>query len=129
MKGKLTKPQRHRGQQPVPHRPMGTNRAVCPEGSLAKIGRKYNCRASGFSSFLNSLGWRNQLLHFQGQNRAVDARPEGSWERFIKSLYFIGEGNEDSKAAGLGTQEPCRSESLSKPFLCFLNTEEGWASA
>lgn len=108
---------------------MGTNRAVCPEGSLAKIGRKDNCHASGFSfSSLNSLGWRNQLLHFQGKNRAVDARPEGSWERFIKSLYFIGEGNEESKAAGFGTQDPRRSKSLSKSFLCFLNIEEDWAT-
>ena len=75
------------------------------------------------------MGWRNQLLHFQDKTCAVDARPEGSWERFIKSLYFTGEGNADSKAAGLSTQDPRHSvKSLPKSFLCFLNIEEDCAS-
>lgn len=55
----------------------------------------------------------------------MDARPEGSWERFIKLLYFTGKGNEESKAAGCSTQEPCLFvKSLPKSFLCFLNVEE-----
>ena len=44
-------------------------------------------------------------------------------------LYFTGEGNADSKAAGLSTQDPRHSvKSLPKSFLCFLNIEEDCAS-
>ena len=53
---------------------------------------------------------------------------KGAGSVSLSRFYFIGEGNEESKAAGFGTQEPRRSKSLSKSFLCFLNIEEDWAT-